>query len=174
MTTSRLPAAVMESSALPPVYEEFAATVVRRGSVDPLITELVRLRCARYHDCRLCGSVRLVDAVSAGMSEEVVAALGDYERSDFDPRWKAALRLTDAVIVDPTSVDAELVAQLHEHFTEEQISELLFDIVKWSYQKALVALRLETPLVEGIGDLVIREDGTLVVTAREGLATAVA
>jgi len=66
------------------------------------------------------------------------------------------------------------VAELHEHFTEEQISELLFDIVKWSYQKALVALRLETPLVEGIGDLVIREDGTLVVTAREGLATAVA
>lgn len=174
MITSRLSPAVMEASQLPPVYDEFAATVVRRSSVDPLITELVRLRCARYHDCRLCGSVRLVDAVSAGMSEAVVSALGDYENSDFDPRWKAALRLTDAVIVDPTAVGEELVAELHEHFTEEQISELLFDIVKWSYQKALVALRLETPLVEGIGDLVIREDGTLVVTAREGLATAVA
>ena len=174
MITSRLSPAVMDSSELPHAYEEFAATVVRRNSVDPMITELVRLRCAHYHDCRLCGSVRLVDAVRSGLDEQVVSTIDSYETSDFDPRWKAALRLTDAVIVDPTGVGPELAAQLREHFTDEQISELLFDIVKWSYQKALVSLRLETPLVEGIGDLVIREDGTLVVTAREGFVTAVA
>ena len=165
---------VMDSSELPEAYDEFAATVVRRNAVDPMITELVRLRCAHYHDCRLCGGVRLVAAVDMGLDEQVVATIDDYENSDFDPRWKAALRLTDAVIVDPTSVGEELAAELREHFTEEQISELLFDIVKWSYQKALVSLRLETPLVEGIGDLVIREDGTLVVTAREGFAASVA
>jgi len=28
------------------------AAVVRLDAVDPVITELVRLRCARYHDCR--------------------------------------------------------------------------------------------------------------------------
>ena len=27
------------------------AAVVRLDSVDPVTTELVRLRCARYHDC---------------------------------------------------------------------------------------------------------------------------
>jgi hypothetical protein len=104
----------------------------------------------------------------------VVSTIDDYENSDFDASWKAALRLTDAVIIDPTAVGEDLAAELLQHFTQEQISELLFDIVKWSYQKVLVSLRLETPLVEGIGDLVIREDGTLVVTAREGLAPAVA
>ena len=29
----------------------WAAAVVRLDAVDPVTTELVRLRCARYHDC---------------------------------------------------------------------------------------------------------------------------
>ncbi len=29
----------------------FAAAVVRMGDIDPATTELVRLRCASYHDC---------------------------------------------------------------------------------------------------------------------------
>ena len=30
---------------------EFAAAAVRNEAVDPITTELVRLRCAAYHDC---------------------------------------------------------------------------------------------------------------------------
>lgn len=30
----------------------FAAAAVRNDDVDPITTELVRLRCASYHDCR--------------------------------------------------------------------------------------------------------------------------
>ncbi|MFK7916804.1 MAG: hypothetical protein AB8G14_01905 [Ilumatobacter sp.] len=30
---------------------EFAAAAVRNNAVDPVTTELVRLRCATYHDC---------------------------------------------------------------------------------------------------------------------------
>ncbi len=30
---------------------EFAAAAVRNDRVDPVTTELVRLRCATYHDC---------------------------------------------------------------------------------------------------------------------------
>ena len=29
----------------------FAAAAVRNDAVDPVTTELVRLRCATYHDC---------------------------------------------------------------------------------------------------------------------------
>ncbi len=29
----------------------FAAAAVRNDGVDPITTELVRLRCASYHDC---------------------------------------------------------------------------------------------------------------------------
>ena len=31
---------------------EFAAAAVRNDRVDPITTELVRLTCASYHDCR--------------------------------------------------------------------------------------------------------------------------
>lgn len=30
---------------------DFAAAAVRNDAVDPIITELVRLRCASVHDC---------------------------------------------------------------------------------------------------------------------------
>lgn len=30
---------------------EWQAAVVRQDEVDPITTELVRLRCARHHDC---------------------------------------------------------------------------------------------------------------------------
>lgn len=30
---------------------DFAAAAVRNDAVDPITTELVRLRCATYHDC---------------------------------------------------------------------------------------------------------------------------
>jgi hypothetical protein len=41
--------------AAPPLREALSvwqAAVVRLTAVDPVTTELVRLRCARYHDCR--------------------------------------------------------------------------------------------------------------------------
>ena len=53
------------------------------------------------------------------------------------------------MIIDPARADRRLVAELREHFTDAQIVELLFDIMKWSRQKELVALRLETPGWEG-------------------------
>jgi hypothetical protein len=32
---------------------EWQAAVVRRGAVDAVTTELVRMRCARHHDCHV-------------------------------------------------------------------------------------------------------------------------
>jgi hypothetical protein len=31
---------------------QFAASAVRLNHVDPVTTEIVRLRCANYHNCR--------------------------------------------------------------------------------------------------------------------------
>lgn len=129
--------------------DSFAAAAVRANSVDPVTTELVRLRCAVYHDCRRCGLLRLEDARKEGVDEEMAAKVASYESSDLPERVKVALRLTDAVIIDPASACDELAEQLHAHFTEAQIAELLLDIMKWSRQKELVALRLETPSWSG-------------------------
>jgi alkylhydroperoxidase family enzyme len=137
----------------------FAAAVMRATSLDPVITELVRLRCAQYHDCRLCGSLRLHEAVEQGVDEAIVAKIAHYESSDLSEAAKAALRLADAMISRPATADDKLRAELREHFTESQIAEICLDVVKWSQQKYLVALRVETPPWTGLGSLSFDEDG---------------
>ena len=123
---------------------DFERAAVRLQGVDPLTTELVRLRCARIHDCRRCRSVRDDAALEAGFDEALGAKIDDYERSDLSPRHKAALRLTDAMILGGP-IDPALREDVRAHFSEAEIAELLLDVVKWSVQKALVALRIEPP-----------------------------
>ena len=139
--------------------DAFAAAVVRSSAVDPLVTELVRLRCAQYHDCRLCGSLRWQDAIDAGLDEAMVEKIARHEHSDLGDAAKAALRLTDAMVIDPSLVDDELYGQLRESFTDVQIAELCLDIMKWSKQKFLVALRLERPAWDGIETLSFDDRG---------------
>ncbi|CAB4881555.1 unannotated protein [freshwater metagenome] len=137
----------------------FSATAVLATSLDPITSEVVRLRCARYHDCRLCQSLRWENALDAGLDEQLARKVDGYETSDLDERLKVALRLTDRVIVDPSLVDEELRADLRAHFTDEQIAEILHDIVKWSFQKVLVALRLDLPVREGLSVLSFDDAG---------------
>ena len=47
----RIPEGTAASGALRAALGSFAASVVREHAVDPVTTELVRLRCAHYHDC---------------------------------------------------------------------------------------------------------------------------
>jgi alkylhydroperoxidase family enzyme len=62
--------------------------------------------------------------VSRGATEDLVAKLADYERSDLPERTKAALRLADTLSGERPSVDAAFMAALREHFTDEQILDL--------------------------------------------------
>jgi alkylhydroperoxidase family enzyme len=129
-------------------------TVVRSTHLDPVTTELVRLRCARQHDCRICQTLRLTDAMDAGVDDELTAKIDRYEASDLDERHKVALRLVDAFIWQPTAIDATLAAQAHAHFTDDELAELLVDITKWSTQKIHVTLG-----TDGIDRLATDEHG---------------
>lgn len=146
-------------TALDVAIDDFSAAAVRASAVDWLTTEIVRLRCASYHDCRLCGSLRIGPALDQGLDEDLVAKIALYERSDLDERHKVALRLTDAMIMDPSMNTPELGEQVREHFTDEQITELTADIMKWSFQKVLVSLRIEPPLREGLSLMTFDESG---------------
>lgn len=123
----------------------FAAAAVRASGIDPIITELVRLRCAQYHDCRLCGSFRVQAALDAGFEEDMQRAIARHESSNLSAPAKAALKLCDAMIMHPRTIDAELTAEVRHHFSDEEIAEICVDVMKWSQQKALVALRIEPP-----------------------------
>jgi hypothetical protein len=48
----RIPEDVRTTTVLADALDGWQAAVVRLSRLDPVTTELVRLRCARYHDCR--------------------------------------------------------------------------------------------------------------------------
>ena len=85
--------------------------------------------------------------------------IGAYENSDFSPQIVAALRLCDAMILSPQFADESLKQELRQHFSEEQIAEICLDVVKWSQQKALVALRTEAPPWDTTNILIFDEQG---------------
>lgn len=114
--------------------------VVRSRHLDPVTTELVRLRCARQHDCRVCQTLRMADAARAGADTTVTDKIDHYEDSDLHERHKTALRLVDAMITRPTSIDASLAGQAHAQFSDDELAELLVDVTKWSTQKIHVTL----------------------------------
>jgi alkylhydroperoxidase family enzyme len=114
--------------------------VVRSAHLDPVTTELVRLRCARQHDCRICQTLRLATAAQLGVDAALTDQIDHYESSDLSERHKVALRIVDAFIWRPTDIGDALVEQAHAHFSPEEIAELVVDITKWSTQKIHVAL----------------------------------
>ena len=122
--------------------DAFAAAAMRSRTVDPYTTEVVRQRCARVHDCRTCGSLRMPEA---GLDESAIEQIARGEGGELGERAGAALRLADAMIVDPAAISPALYDDLRPWLTDEQIAELAVDVVKWSKQKLLVALRLEVP-----------------------------
>ena len=50
-------------------HERFLLEVAKLPALDPVTSELVRLRGARAHDCRLCQSRRSVSAIDRSRSE---------------------------------------------------------------------------------------------------------
>ena len=59
-------------------------------ALDPVTSELVRLRGARQHDCRLCRSLRSRTTLRAGATEADFAAVDDYADSSRHPLARAA------------------------------------------------------------------------------------
>ena len=145
----RIPRGVGADPALRTALDGWQAAVVRLPLLDPVTTELVRLRAAAVHDCRLCGSLRLADAREQGVDEGMVAKLERYEESDLPERHKLALRLADALMTQPGDLPAQLATDLHAAFSDEELLELTLDVMKWNYQKVPVALRTDVPFAVG-------------------------
>lgn len=120
--------------------ERFMRVVALGVALDPLTTELVRLRGARAHQCRVCQSRLSVRALDSAGSEEPFAAIDDYEHGDLSERHRVALRLTDALITQPAFIDDQLVAQVWEQFTAAEVAEIVLDVVRNGANKIAVAL----------------------------------
>ena len=126
----------------------FAPAVARLRELDPVTTEIVRLRGAIQHNCRLCKSLRDDNALDAGGSEELYGQIERYESAEgLTDAQKAALRYVDALIWSPARIEADVAAAVRRHFSEKQVWELTLDVMRNACNKIAVSLGADAPRV---------------------------
>jgi alkylhydroperoxidase family enzyme len=131
------------------VFNGFLPAVARMRALDPVISELVRLRGAAQHNCRLCKSLRESTALNAGGSETLYDDIERFATSTLlDARAKAALRYTDALIWIPAHLVADDVEEVRSRFSDAEAVELTFDIMRNASNKIAVSLGGDAPRVE--------------------------
>src|SRR4030081_509441 len=131
------------------VFNHFLPAVGAMRALDPVTSELVRLRGAAQHNCRLCKSVREGRALDAGGSETLYDDIAQFESSTLiDDRAKAALRYADGLIWTPAPLDADVVAEVRARFSEVEAVELTFDVMRNASNKVAVSLGGDAPRVE--------------------------
>ncbi len=146
------------------VFNDFLPAVARMRALDPVTSELVRLRGAAQHNCRLCKSLREGTALDAGGSETLYGDIERYETSALlDGRAKAALRYADGLIWTPAHLVADDVAEVRSGFSEAEAVELTFDVMRNASNKVAVSLGADAPRVEeGTERYLIGADGQTV------------
>jgi AhpD family alkylhydroperoxidase len=106
--------------------DQFYGQLFKSGRIDAKLMELVRLRLANVHGCAFCNRSDRIAALSAGLSEAEVDAIGDYAAGPFDDRQKAALELADVMALTNAkgAVSRPLYDRLKTHFTDAELVEL--------------------------------------------------
>src|ERR671935_1537443 len=120
-----------ESSAVrahvPAAFWAFANSwrdLFKNGVCDHAIKELCRLYVSRSVQCDYCGNQRSIKAASAGVIEDHVKDLLNFEKSTrHGEREKAALAYAEAITWHLDTNDA-FWDRLHRHYSEPELVEL--------------------------------------------------
>jgi len=143
--------------------DDLVRVVPALDALDPVTSELVRLRGARQHNCRLCRSLRSRSALRAGATEADFAAVDDHAGSGLAAVARAALAFTDAMVWTPGRIDPGVVVALTAEATPDQQVELVLDVTRNALNKVAVALGADAAHVEeGVEVYDVGPDGSLV------------
>ena len=106
--------------------QEFYAKLFYGGRIDRRIVELVRLRLANIHGCAFCNRSDRIAAKAAGVAQDQIDKLSEYEAGPFSEREKAALALADVMaLTNPKGhITQDLYARARKHFSDGEMVEL--------------------------------------------------
>jgi alkylhydroperoxidase family enzyme len=150
------PPAAANAAGMQATWWKYQACVQRYNYLDPVSTELLRLTCARTHNCAICQQLRLAEAADAGADEDMTSKIDHFERSDLPERTKVMLRIVRAFITAPGMLTDLDVRDARSHFSGLQLSEICLDVTKWSSQKYHVALGSDLAMA---AELEVNEQG---------------
>ncbi|MDQ1463511.1 MAG: hypothetical protein QOC73_452 [Actinomycetota bacterium] len=115
----------------------------RSFQLDPVLHELIRLYNAKVQDCQYCQNARQAVAVQAGLEEDMVTALSQFETSSLPKHVKAALRLTSAISTNPGLLSDELWAAAGEYFAEDELVDIVLLSMHTTASKVTITLGLD-------------------------------
>ena len=102
-----------------------------RGSVEPHLLHLVKLRASQINGCAFCIDMHWADLLKQGMDPRHVNAVAGWREAArfFSEAERAALNWAEAVNAVPQRApsDADLDA-VKRHFSDAQIADLTFQV----------------------------------------------
>jgi hypothetical protein len=126
-------------------HERFLLEVAKLSALDPVTSELVRLRGARAHDCRLCQSRRNVSAIDLAGGSDL---FDDTDPSGISDAQALALQVVDAFVWQPIRWPPGLGEQIVDALGPAAATELTLDIIRNAANKIAVAFDVDAPQVE--------------------------
>jgi len=110
------------------------AVMENKGRVTSEQKRLIGYIASLTAGCRYCQAHTARAAERYGGSDERLADIWNYERSDlFAPAEKAAFAFAQAASSVPNAVDASIGAELRKHWSDDEIVEILGVIALFGY-----------------------------------------
>lgn len=132
------------------------------GEVDLGFKRLVAHFASRAAGCQYCEAHSLVAAKIHGISDKKVAAIWDYQNSPlYSEAERTALDYALAAGSVPNAVDEKLMTRMREHWSENQIVEILAAVCLYGFLNRWndsMATSLEAE-PRALGDTVLRPGG---------------
>jgi alkylhydroperoxidase family enzyme len=110
------------------------AVMSKDGEVDSGFKRLLAHFCSRAAGCQYCEAHSLIAAEIHGVSHEKVQAIWDYKTSElYSAAERVALDYALAAGSVPNAVDTALMLQMKQHWSENQIVEILGAICLYGF-----------------------------------------
>ncbi len=131
---------------------ELRRLAIAPGTVSKELKNMVSQMASLSAGCNYCAAHTANFAIDMGIPDEKEEALWDYENSElFSAAERAALRIAQGAVQVPNMVTDEDFAELHRHFTDEQIVEILSVIGVFGFYNRVndtLATELESSPIE--------------------------
>lgn len=121
----------------PEIRNAFArlfGAVMFEGELDSGLKQLVAQMASTSHGCRYCQAHTASSANRAGVPEEKIAALYEFESSPlYTEAERTALRFARDAALQPNATTPEHFEQLRNHYSESEIVELMAAIATFGF-----------------------------------------
>lgn len=132
-----VPSSMPTMAKAPGLLEAFsglAGTITRMGEIDRGLAQMIANVASHSAGCRYCQAHTAAHASEAGIDDDKIANVWEFETNDqFSAAERAALRVARDAAQVPNAVTDEQFAELHVHYSEAQIVQIVATISLFGY-----------------------------------------